>query len=194
VSRPTVAFFNRHFPGFPASRSRFSVLLTHRRSEIRSQPRPFAAKSSGCSRLSAGTRRSAFIKAHLCSRRLSYLTAAALMLAPLVRPQSGDQPQDVAEHLSRHRDLGHVEHDIAAVADHLGADLDQLLPPTRRRPLRLPYRRAVEGCRTVSGGAPSSAGEHPERRWSRVQPDTVQAPPARSHSRKPTAAASCRRA
>ena len=32
-----------------------------------------------------------------------------------------------------------------------------------------PYSLAVEGCRTVSGGVPSSAGEHPERRWSRVQ-------------------------
>ena len=31
------------------------------------------------------------------------------------------------EHLSRHRDLGHLEHDVAAVAHHLGADLDQLL-------------------------------------------------------------------
>jgi hypothetical protein len=40
----------------------------------------------------------------------------------------GDQPQDVVEHLSRHRDPGHLEHDVTAVANHLGTDLDQLLP------------------------------------------------------------------
>ena len=42
--------------------------------------------------------------------------------------QSGDQPQDVAEPLSRHRDLGHLEHDLAPVADNLDADPDQLFP------------------------------------------------------------------
>jgi hypothetical protein len=43
------------------------------------------------------------------------------------RPQSGDQRQDVREHLSRYRDLGQPEGDVAAMADDLGADLDQLL-------------------------------------------------------------------
>jgi hypothetical protein len=42
-------------------------------------------------------------------------------------PQPGDQRQDLGEHLSRHRDLGHLERDLARVADDLGADLDQLL-------------------------------------------------------------------
>ena len=43
------------------------------------------------------------------------------------RPQPGDQRQDVGEQLPRHRHLRHVEGDVAAVADDLGTDLDQLL-------------------------------------------------------------------
>jgi hypothetical protein len=39
-----------------------------------------------------------------------------------------DERQDFLEHLPRHRDLGHLERDVPAVADHLGTDLDQLLP------------------------------------------------------------------
>jgi hypothetical protein len=39
----------------------------------------------------------------------------------------GDQHQDFLEHLSRHLDLGHLKGRVAAVADDLGADLDQLL-------------------------------------------------------------------
>ena len=43
------------------------------------------------------------------------------------------------EHLSRHRDLGHLESDVAAVADNLRADLDQLLAQAGQRPwLRRP--------------------------------------------------------
>src|SRR5262244_1792037 len=41
------------------------------------------------------------------------------------RPQPGNQRQDVREHQSRYRDLGHLEGDVAAVADDLRADLDQ---------------------------------------------------------------------
>lgn len=52
-----------------------------------------------------------------------------------LRPQFGDQPQDLGEHHLRHGDLGHLESDIAAVADELGADLDQLLPQAGQRPL-----------------------------------------------------------
>jgi hypothetical protein len=49
--------------------------------------------------------------------------------------QSGDERQDFGEHLSRHRDLSHLEGDVAAVADDLRADLDQLLAqlPERAR-------------------------------------------------------------
>src|SRR5262249_8377459 len=50
------------------------------------------------------------------------------------RPQPGNEHEDFVEHLSWHCDLGHLEHDVAAVADHLGADLDQLFPQTRQGP------------------------------------------------------------
>jgi len=43
------------------------------------------------------------------------------------RPQPGSQRQDLGEHLVWHRDLGQLKGHIAAVADHLPADLDQLL-------------------------------------------------------------------
>ena len=42
-------------------------------------------------------------------------------------PELRDQPQDLGEQHSRHGDLGHLEGNVAAVADELGADLDQLL-------------------------------------------------------------------
>ena len=37
-----------------------------------------------------------------------------------------DQAQDFSEQSPRHRHLGHLERDVPAMADHLGADLDQL--------------------------------------------------------------------
>jgi hypothetical protein len=40
-------------------------------------------------------------------------------------PQPGDLRQDVGEHLPRHRDLGHLEGDVAPVGNDLRADLDQ---------------------------------------------------------------------
>jgi hypothetical protein len=39
-------------------------------------------------------------------------------------PQPGDQRQDFLEHLPRHCDLGHLEGDVAAMADDLGTNLD----------------------------------------------------------------------
>ena len=54
------------------------------------------------------------------------------------RTQSDDPRQDLPEHPPRHRDLRHLERDIAAVADHLRADLDQLY--TKRDQLRLRVR------------------------------------------------------
>ena len=35
------------------------------------------------------------------------------------RPQPGDEHQDILEHLPRHRDVGQLEGDVAAVADDL---------------------------------------------------------------------------
>jgi hypothetical protein len=50
-------------------------------------------------------------------------------------PQFRDQPQDVGEEVSRNRDLGHLEGDIASVIDDLGADLDQLFFEACQRPV-----------------------------------------------------------
>ena len=89
-----------------------------------------------------GTRGFPFIKAHSSSHLSAPLPSWPLACWRRRRPQSGDQPQDVVEHLSRHRDLGHLEHDVATVADHLSADLDQLIPQTRQTPpLRCRWRR-----------------------------------------------------
>jgi hypothetical protein len=49
---------------------------------------------------------------------------APLMLAPRVRAV-GRPAAGRCEHLSRHRNLGHLKHDVA---DNLSADLDQLFP------------------------------------------------------------------
>jgi hypothetical protein len=43
------------------------------------------------------------------------------------QPQFRDNSQNLLDHLPWDCDLGHLEHDVAAVAHHLGADLDQLL-------------------------------------------------------------------
>ena len=54
------------------------------------------------------------------------------------RPSSQpvDQPQDLLEQFSLHRDLGHLEDGVAGVAHDLGPDLDQLLAQSGQRPLR----------------------------------------------------------
>jgi len=49
--------------------------------------------------------------------------------------QSIDQPQDLLEQFLRHRDLGHLEDDVAAMAHDLGADLHELFPQASQRPL-----------------------------------------------------------
>ena len=53
-------------------------------------------------------------------------------------PQAVNQAQDVGEQASRGRGLGKLERDRAALADHLGANLDQLY--TKRDQLRLRIR------------------------------------------------------
>ena len=73
------------------------------------------------------------------SRRTSSVVCPSYLLsAPLRwrgrRPLPGDQRQDVGEDLSRYRDLGQLEGDIAAVADDLRADLDQLIARAGPRP------------------------------------------------------------
>ena len=55
--------------------------------------------------------------------------------------RSRDQPQNLGEQHSRNGDLGHLEGNVAAVADELGADLDQLLPQAGQRPVLDRLRR-----------------------------------------------------
>ena len=61
-------------PQIPGLLSVIFCLIEAHRKEIRSQLPLFEAKSSGCPPRSAGTRCFAFIKAHLCRRRLPHLT------------------------------------------------------------------------------------------------------------------------
>src|SRR4051812_18134835 len=50
------------------------------------------------------------------------------------RAQPGDQRQDVGERQSWHRDFGHLEGHVSAMADDLRPDLDQLLLEAGQRP------------------------------------------------------------
>ena len=51
------------------------------------------------------------------------------------RPEPRDPTEDLGEQRSRHRHFGQLEHDVAAVADDSGTDLDQLLEQGGERPL-----------------------------------------------------------
>src|SRR5258708_12250699 len=70
-----------------------------------------------------------------------------------LRPQFRDEPQNLLEHLLRDGDLGHLEDDIAAVARHLRADLDQLVLQGRQRPVldRLRRRQRAQEIAEVVG-------------------------------------------
>ncbi len=46
-----------------------------------------------------------------------------------------DPPQDFPKQVSRHRNLGQLEGNVPAMTDHLRADVDQLLPQRRQRPV-----------------------------------------------------------
>jgi hypothetical protein len=123
-------------------------LIEARRNEIRSRPPPFAAKPPGCP--SASPKPAAF------RDQGAALPSSSVASAPISRscwrgrrPESGDQRQDFGEHLPRHRDLGHLKRNVAAVADDLGADLDQLLPQAGQRP-RLRRLRHGEGSHEIA--------------------------------------------
>src|SRR5262247_2707818 len=70
-----------------------------------------------------------------------------------LRPQFRDEPQNLLEHLPCDGDLGHLEDNIAAVAHHLRADLDQLVLQTRQRPVldRLRRRQRAQEIAEVVG-------------------------------------------
>jgi hypothetical protein len=57
------------------------------------------------------------------------------------------------EHLPWDGDLGHLEGNIASVADHLRTDLDQLLLQTRQRPVfdRLGRRQRAQEIAEIVG-------------------------------------------
>jgi hypothetical protein len=59
------------------------------------------------------------------------MTIEHLMLAVVAAPQFSDEPQNLLEHLPWDGDLRHLE-DVASVAHHLRADLDQLLLQARQ--------------------------------------------------------------
>ena len=67
--------------------------------------------------------------------------------------ETGDERQDFRKHLPRHRDLGHLERDVATVADDLGADLDQLLAQAGQRPRlrRLRHRQRPHEIAKIVG-------------------------------------------
>src|SRR6516165_11478354 len=69
------------------------------------------------------------------------------------QPQFRDQSQNLLDHLPWDCDLGHLEDNIAAVAHHLGADLDQLLLEGGQRPIthRLRRRQRAQEIAEVVG-------------------------------------------
>jgi len=66
--------YGADIPRIPGLLGPIFRLIDAPRNEIPSQPAPLAIKSSGCPPRRAETRCVAFIKAHLCCRRLSLLT------------------------------------------------------------------------------------------------------------------------
>ncbi len=80
------------------------------------------------------------------------------------RTQSGNPRQDLTEHPLRHRDLRHLEGEIAAVADHLRTNLDQHFPQCGHRPvleLLQQCQRPLRACAVVRRR--SSVGASPTR-------------------------------
>ncbi len=57
-----------------------------------------------------------------------------------------NQAQYFPEQFPRHRHLSQLERDIPAMTDHLGTDLDQLLPQCGQRPVLLASGRCYAAC------------------------------------------------
>jgi hypothetical protein len=87
-----------------------------------------------------GTRCIAFSKAQFCRRGLSHLDRVCRSCWRGLRSKARDERLDVFELPSRHPALGHLKDGATAMANHLCADLDQLLPQAGQR-RRLPSLR-----------------------------------------------------
>src|SRR5271169_7082230 len=109
------------FPGLPTPSDLILRPWRSRRNQIRSRAPPFAAEPSDCS--IAHIRRSNSLR---CLHQGAPLPSWFLASDPVSRScrgrwcaEPGDERQDLLEHLPRHRDLGHLERHVAAVADDL---------------------------------------------------------------------------
>ena len=78
------------------------------------------------------------------------MALVALVAVTVVVPRSGE---NLLEHLPWDGDLGHLERDIAPMADDLRADLDQLLFEARQRPIldRLRRRQSAQDVAEIVG-------------------------------------------
>ena len=83
-------------------------------------------------------------------------------------PESIDPAQDLGEQRPRHRHLGQLEDEVAAVAHDPGADLDQLLAQRGQRPMLDPLR---QGQRAQEVG--EVVGERVKLEPHRVVPEGV---------------------
>jgi hypothetical protein len=88
---------------------------------------PWQSTAEDCLPRGAGTRSFALIKAYLCRDSLPHLTSSAPHAGAGGARTQAISDRIFPEHLPRHCDLGHLEGDVAALADDLGTDLDQLL-------------------------------------------------------------------
>ena len=67
------------------------------------------------------------------------------------RPQPVNQAQDLGEQGPRDGNLGHLERDVATVADHLGTDLDELVAERGQRPVLYLLRQRQCPHMAISG-------------------------------------------
>ena len=98
------------------------------------------------------------------------------------QPQFGDQPQNLGEQHSWHGDLGHLERNVASVADDLRADLDKLLLQAGQGPVLdwLGRRECRADCRTPRAARLGATGwSRRSRRGDRVRPDATRPWPLR---------------
>jgi len=111
-----------------------------------------AAESMGSRLVAHKTWCFASVMAHSCRRCLSH---SILHLSRWCgrRPKPGNKHQDVPEHEPRHGDLGHLKRNVAAVADDLRTDFDQLLAQAGQRPRlrRVRHRQRAHEVAEVVG-------------------------------------------